>query len=108
MKRFLVVSNHTAADCVRALKEVLAIGYLTHFDWGCKDGVHTGWAILEADSKEEAMMSVPPFLRNQAQIVRLTKYNPRWVESLHAPGAPATAGAESRPVVASGSEPGEA
>ena len=36
-----------------ALKEVLAIGYLTHFDWGCKDGEHTGWAILEAGSKAE-------------------------------------------------------
>lgn len=108
MKKFLVVSNHSAADCVRALKEVLAIGYLTHFDWGCKDGVHTGWAILEADSKAEAMMSVPPFLRNQAQIIRLTKYNPDVVESLHVPGVPDVSGAAGPPVVASGSGGGGA
>jgi hypothetical protein len=83
MKRFLVISHHTAEDCVRALKEVLAIGYLTHFDWGCKDGVHTGWAVLEAETKDEAMMSVPTFLRPSAQVVRLTKYHPETVVKMH-------------------------
>lgn len=85
MKRFLVISNHTAADCNLALKEVLAIGYLTHFDWGCKDGVHTGWAILEAENKAEAMMSVPVFLRNQAQVVQLTKFKPESIAAIHLP-----------------------
>ena len=83
MKRFLVISDHTAEDCNRALKEVLAIGYLTHFDWGCKDGVHTGWAILEADDKAEAMMSVPTFLRGQARIVQLTKFQAEKVQAMH-------------------------
>jgi hypothetical protein len=84
MKRFIVISHHTAADCVMALKEVLAIGYLTHFDWGCKDGTHTGWAILEAENKAEAMMSVPTFLRKQAEVVQLTKFRPETVEAMHA------------------------
>jgi len=83
MKRFLVKSNHTGEDCVKALKEVLAIGYLTHFEWGCKDGVHTGWAILEAEDKAEAMMSVPTFLRRQAQVVQLTKFQAEKVEAMH-------------------------
>lgn len=85
MKRFLVISNHTAADCNLALKEVLAIGYLTHFDWGCKDGEHTGWAILEAENKAEAMMSVPVFLRNQAHVVQLTKFKPESIAAIHLP-----------------------
>lgn len=83
MKRFLVVSHHTAKDCVMALKETLAIGYLTHFDWGCKDGAHTGWAILEAEDKAQAMMSVPTFLRNQATVIQLTKFDPERVEAMH-------------------------
>jgi hypothetical protein len=83
MKRFLVISNHTGEDCVRALKEALAIGYLTHFDWGCKDGVHTGWAILEAEDKSEAILSVPTFLRGNAQVVRLTKFQPEKVLAMH-------------------------
>jgi hypothetical protein len=84
MKRFLVISDHTAEDCVKALKEVLAIGYLTHFDWGCKDGVHTGWAILEAEDKAQALMSVPTFLRPQARVVLLTKFDPDRVRGMHA------------------------
>ncbi len=83
MKRYIVISSHSAEDCNKALKEVLAIGYLTHFDWGCKDGVHTGWAVLEADDKAEAMMSVPTFLRGQAQVVRLTKFEAEAVKTFH-------------------------
>ncbi len=83
MKRFLIISHHTAEDCVRALQETLAIGYLTHFDWGCKDGTHSGWTILEAESKEQALLAVPTFLRPQAQVVRLTKFEPDTVRAMH-------------------------
>ena len=83
MKRFLVISQHSGEDCVRALKESLAIGYLTHFDWGCEDGTHVGWAVIEAEDKAQAMMSVPTFLRKQAQVVRLGKFRPETVEAMH-------------------------
>jgi hypothetical protein len=83
MKKFLVISNHTGPDCIKALKETLALGYLHHFDWGCKDGVHTGWAILEADDKEQAMLSVPTFLRGHAQVVQLTRFQADKVEAMH-------------------------
>jgi hypothetical protein len=85
MKRFIVISNHSSEDCVRALKEALAIGYLTHFDWGCKDGVHTGWAVLEAEDKPQAMLSVPTFLRGQAQVVQLAKFHADKVHAMHQP-----------------------
>ena len=83
MKKYLVVSHHTAEDCVKALKETLAIGYLTHFDWGCKDGAHTGWAVLEAEDKPQAMLSVPTFLRPSAQVVQLTRFDPDKVRAMH-------------------------
>ena len=60
----------------KAIKETLAIGYLTHFEWGCKDGVHTGWAILEANDKAEAILSVPTFLRPDARVIMLTRFDP--------------------------------
>ncbi|RPH28701.1 hypothetical protein EHM92_09910 [bacterium] len=91
MKRFLVISNHKAEDCNLALKETLAIGYLTHYDWGCKDGVHTGWAILEAEDKAQALMSVPTFLRNQEMVVRLIKFDPAKIALIHVePPTPTT------------------
>jgi hypothetical protein len=83
VKRFLVISDHTSEDCVKALKETLAIGYLTHFDWGCKDGVHTGWAVLEAEDKSQAILSVPTFLRERARVVQLAKFHPDKVAAMH-------------------------
>ena len=50
------------------------MGYLYHFDWGCPDGVHTGWAIIEAEDEAQARLSVPSFVRNKARVVRLTKF----------------------------------
>ena len=83
MPKFLVVSNHTGDDCIKALQETLAIGYLTHYEWGCKDGVHTGWAMLEAESKAQAMLSVPTFLRNEAKVILLTQFDPEKVRRMH-------------------------
>jgi len=83
MPKFLVVSNHTGDDCIKALQETLAIGYLTHFQWGCKDGEHTGWAILEAESKAQAIMSVPTFLRAEARVILLTQFDPEKVRKMH-------------------------
>jgi hypothetical protein len=83
MKQYLIISPHTAEDCIRALQDALAIGYLTHFNWGCKDGEHTGWAFIEADSKAEALMAVPTSQRKSAKAVELTAFSPEQVKKLH-------------------------
>ena len=83
MPKYIVISNHTEEDCIKALQETLAIGYLTHFQWGCKDKVHTGWAIIEADNKAQAIMSVPTFLRGEATVVLLTEFDPEKVRRMH-------------------------
>ena len=75
MDRYLVVSKHTQHDCVKALKAVESIGYITHFEWGCKDGDHSGYVIIEADSHEEAKMCVPSYERANATAIRLNKFS---------------------------------
>jgi len=83
MDRFLVVSPHTNEDCKNVLKQVLAAGYLTHFDWGCKDGDHTGWVILEAENAKEALMVVPAGQRASAKAIKLIKFSTEEVERMH-------------------------
>jgi len=83
MPTFLIVSPHTGDDCTRVVRDTMAMGYLTHFDWGCKDAEHTGWAVLEADNKAEALMAVPPLVRNQARAIQLTKFSPEEVRGWH-------------------------
>jgi len=43
-------------------------------DWGCQDGVHNGWIVVEVGSKEEARNILPPPFRRQARIVALNHF----------------------------------
>jgi len=83
MDRYLIESTHSKEDCLHALDLILAHGYITHYDWGCEDGIHTGWAIVEADSNSEALLSVPPLIRDKARAVKLKKFSPEVIQSLH-------------------------
>ena len=83
MDRYLVILPHTAGDCIKALKQIESIGSITHFDWACKDGEHTGYVILEATNKAEAIMVVPTIQRSKARVVKLTKFSPEDVRAMH-------------------------
>lgn len=83
MERFLVESPHLAEDCQHVLTQVLNLGYITHYNWGCKAGVHTGWAIVEAENEKEALLTVPAFIRPQAKVTKLNIYTPDDFEKTH-------------------------
>jgi len=79
MPRFLIEVSHDgeAIACSRAQQVFLASGshYLTHADWGCKDGVHAAWIIVEMESKEQARAVLPPADRRGARIVALSTFD---------------------------------
>jgi hypothetical protein len=83
--RYVIEASHTKEDCVALLDAILRAGahYLTSTDWGCEDGVHTAWLIVEADSHDEARLMVPPVMRNGAQLVALNKFTPAQVRAFH-------------------------
>ncbi len=74
MERYLIETPHTPENCKRLVEQVYASGYLYHFDWGCKSGVHSGWAIIEAEDEAQARLAVPSMLRKQARVVKLNKF----------------------------------
>jgi hypothetical protein len=82
MDRYLVVSPHTVENCREFVRQVLAAGYITHFDWGCMDGDHTGWVIIEAENAKQALMVVPSGQRPSARAVKLTKFSVADVEKM--------------------------
>ncbi len=75
MERFVIESPHSIEKCDQVLRDLHAAGYLHHFEWGCKDDDHTGWAIVEAENIEHARQIVPWYLRETARIVRLVKFD---------------------------------
>jgi hypothetical protein len=62
------------------VKLVQSLGYLTNFDWGCEGGVHTGWAVIEAENESQALGVVPALVRSKARAVRVTKFLPEIVD----------------------------
>lgn len=78
MQRFLIELPHEADGkaCALFVRLALTSGshFLTHADWGCEDGVHNGWVIVEAESKEDARLVLPPPMRPTANIVALNHF----------------------------------
>ncbi len=86
MDRYIVISSHTAEDCRKAVKHFMQYhaGFLTHFEWGCYDNDHTAYAIIEADSHENARLSVPPLFRDKTRVIKLTHFKPQKDDPVHA------------------------
>jgi hypothetical protein len=86
MARFLIEVPHDAepGECARAVQFFLRSGshFMTHADWGCMDGVHKAFIVVEVDTKEEAMSVVPPVFRPHANIVELNKFTTEEIEEL--------------------------
>jgi hypothetical protein len=86
MPRFLIEVPHEeeVTSCVRAIKVLLETGshFLTKADFGCEDGVHKAWIVVDVDSKEEARNMLPPAYRRQATIVALCKFGIKEIDEL--------------------------
>ena len=78
MARFLIEVPHEAEQvaCARVVEIFLKTGshFLTHADWGCRDGDHKAWVIADVGSREEARSLLPPMMRSQAKIVQLNYF----------------------------------
>ena len=83
MNRYLIEAPHEDKECVRALQNFLAGGFLTHFEWGCPEDNHSGYAIIEAENVEQARMVVPPIMRDRARVIPLKRFDPDVVREMH-------------------------
>lgn len=86
MPKFLIEVPHEeeTVACARAIKILLESGshFLTHADFGCKDGVHKAWILVELDSKDEARAIVPAAYRRDATVIQLCKFGVDQLDAL--------------------------
>ncbi len=84
MTRFLIEvpheSNKSACDQAVEVFKNTGSHFLINADWGCLDDEHKAWIVIEMDSKEDALMVVPPQFRQQAKVIRLEKFALETVE----------------------------
>ena len=79
MPKFLIEVPHDSdvVECSRAVQVFLSTGshFLSNAEWGCMDGVHSAWMIVEVESKAEALGIVPPAFRQETRIVGLNRFS---------------------------------
>ncbi len=85
MARYIVQDANEVAECLQTLDLFLRAGvhYLTNAEWGCRDGVHTAWIIIEAGDDSEVRRMLPPVIRDRAEVVRLNRFSPEEIRDLH-------------------------
>lgn len=86
MARFLIEVPHEAEEraCALVVQIFLKTGshYLTNAEWGCMDGEHKAWIIVEAESKENARIVLPPAFRSEARIVKLNRFTMEEIDEI--------------------------
>ena len=84
MNKYLIEVPHEGdkASCVRAVKVFLTSGshFMTNAEWGCRDGDHKAWLIVEVESKEEARRILPSAYQQTAKITRINKFTRKDME----------------------------
>lgn len=86
MEKYLVEVTHSddQVECLRTIQIFLSSGshFLTHADWGCLDGEHKAWFVIDVENKQEALQIVPSYYKKNTKIIKLSRFNLQEVENL--------------------------
>ncbi len=86
MPKFLLEVEHesTESACIKAVETFLRTGshFLTKADWGCLDGEHKAWIIVDVDSRRDALNIVPSTFRTQARAIQLNTFTMQDIDDL--------------------------
>ncbi len=86
MGKYLIEIPHeaTKSACVNAVRVFLETGshFLRQADWGCHDGEHKAWLIVEVENKDQARRIVPSLFRSVAKIIKLHTFTREEMENI--------------------------
>jgi hypothetical protein len=86
MPKFLIEVQHEddVIACMKAVQIFLTSGshFLTNAEWGCYDGDHHSWMIVDVGSKDEARAIVPPGMRAQTRVVQLNRFTMEEIDEI--------------------------
>jgi hypothetical protein len=86
MPRFLIEVPHEANTlaCARVVHVFLTSGshFLTNAEWGCADGDHRAWMIVDVGTKAEALAIVPPAFRGQTRVTGLNRFEIEYIDKI--------------------------
>ena len=84
MEKFLIEVPHGGdkASCIQAIKIFLASGshFVTNAEWGCRDGDHKAWLMVEVEDKHAAERILPSAYQRDAKITKINKFTRKDME----------------------------
>lgn len=84
MEKFLIEVPHgeDKSSCVQAIQVFLSSGshFVTNAEWGCMDGDHKAWLMVETKDKKAAMRILPAAYQRNAKIIKLHKFTRKDIE----------------------------
>jgi hypothetical protein len=85
MARYLLTCEHVPEDCLGDLDSIFSFSHelLGRFDWGCKDGEHVGWVVVEAQDEATARMLLPTSIRRKARVRKVNKFSQEDLQAAH-------------------------
>jgi hypothetical protein len=86
MGKFLIEVPYDASEtsCLKVVQIFYATGshFLTRAEWGCKNGEHCAWLLVEVDDMHQARQILPAAFRSKARIVALKKWTREEMDQL--------------------------
>ncbi len=86
MSKYVIELPHTDAECLQAMDEIAGKGskLLPKVYWGCKAGVHNGWAIVDANTESEVREMIgSPLMQGRARITKVETYTEKDIAAFH-------------------------
>lgn len=86
MPKFFIEVPHESEQiaCAKVVKVFLETGshFLTNAEWGCNDGEHKAWLIVDVEDRETARYIIPPAYRPDARIVQLNRFTMEEIDEM--------------------------
>ena len=86
MAKYLIEVPHESeiVACAKAVEVLLKSGshFISNANFGCFDGVHKAWLIVDVENKQEALGIVPPAFRSHATVVGLNRFTMEEIDEL--------------------------
>jgi hypothetical protein len=83
--KYMVIVSHTPEQCLTQLDEISAKGadLLNKFEWGCKSGDHTGYALIESESESAVKNMLPIDAHKNMKIVKVDRFTQEDLAAIH-------------------------
>jgi hypothetical protein len=82
---YMITSPHTVEECMHALDKTAEMGHqnVSQWKWGCMSGDHTAYAMVQAESHDEAKRMVPDIVRSKARVAKLDQFTVDQIKNMH-------------------------